>query len=183
MISFLMTLFRFLPVILSLVAVVLATEAASRSYYETRGKKMGWPAIAMFAGIGALPLIIHLITKSWFLLFLGLQLVICFLQYGNEEGEARYRSWSFYSMELIVLSFVSYAGYLDKGYIPSIPVLFIGVAISILPFLIGRAKVVMLEGGGDWLLRFRNTKAFTIILAIVTVLVAGLMILVLSKVF
>lgn len=167
-----------LVVAIVVVLSIFAAEAANRSFFEERKKLMGWQGTIMYFAAGIILLIIHLLTKTWFGLYLLLQFAICYLQFKNQEGRKRSYSWNKYSWILIVLTIFSYAGYLDKGHIPSPVIIILGVIVSILPFVVGSTRSLYLDDPDyydAWIEKFKESKIATVVLIIVAVLAVALM--------
>ena len=167
-----------LVVAIVVVLSIFAAEAANRSFFEERKKLMGWQGTIIYFAAGIILLIIHLLTKTWFGLYLLLQFAICYLQLRNQEGKKRSYSWNKYSWILIVLMIFSYAGYLDKGHIPSPVIIILGVIVSILPFVVGSTRSLYLDDPDyydAWIGKFKESKIATVVLIIVAVLAVALM--------
>ncbi len=165
--------------IIILVLSLFAAEAANKSFFEERNKLMGWPSIIGYFMAGLIPLIIYFITKTWFLLYLLLQVGVTFLQFKNQEGKKRAHSWNLYSWICIILSIFSYANYLDKGHVLSPIIILVGAIISLLPHIVGTGRTLYLDDQeyyDSWVEKFQNSKIATVVLIIVAILMVLLMI-------
>lgn len=178
------SLFTAGKVILVLIAIgcsVIAAEQANRSFYEERGKLLEWPVTIGYAVFGLVLLGIQFLTKSWFVLFMVLQVALTILQILNKEGIKRRNSWNAYILETVSLNFLAYAGYCDKHSIllPDIGVIVLIVALAIIAFLAGNIKALYLDNPDyykAWWQKINDSKIATVIFVILAIAAVLLMV-------
>ena len=187
MFNSLFTAGRILLVLIAIGCSVFAAEQANRSFYEERGKLLEWPVTIGYAIVGLVLLGVQLLTKSWFVLFIVLQVALTILQVLNKEGIKRRNSWNAYSIEAFVLALLAYAGYCDKHHIllPSIGVLVFIVILAIITFLAGNIKVLYLDNPDyykAWWKKINESKVATVIFIILAIAAVLLMFFTLASV-
>lgn len=171
-------------IILVLIAIgcsVFAAEQANRSFYEERGKLLEWPVTIGYAVFGLVLLGVQLLTKSWFVLFIVLQVALAAMQILNREGIKRRNSWNAYSIEVLALGIFAYAGYCDKHQklLPDIGVLVLIVILTVITFLAGNIKVLYLDDPDyykAWWKKINESKIATVIFIILAIAAVLLMI-------
>ncbi|MBR5621281.1 hypothetical protein IKW75_02255 [Candidatus Saccharibacteria bacterium] len=168
-------IFTAIIVILSIGLSVYAAEQANRSFYEERGKLLGWPSTISYAVAGLILLGIEYLTKSWFVLFILLQIAMIALQLLNKEGIKRRNSWSAYSWEIFFLGILAYAGYCDKHQVlfPNIGTIVLMAVILILALIAGNVKVLYLDNPDYYQAWFRKINESKIASAIFIAIAIG----------
>ena len=181
MFSSLFTAGKIILVLIAIGCSVFAAEQANRSFYEERGKLLEWPVTIGYAVFGLVLLGVQLLTKSWFVFFMVLQVALAILQILNKEGVKRRNSWNAYILETLALNFLAYAGYCDKHNIllPNIGVIVLIVILSIIAFLAGNIKVLYLDDPDyykAWWKKINESKIATVIFVILAIAAVLLMI-------
>ncbi len=179
-------IFTAIIIVLSICLSVYAAEQANRSFYEERGKLLGWPTTISYAVAGLVLLGIQCLTKSWFVFFIILQIAIIALQALNKEGLKRRNSWNSYSIEIFCLSILAYAGYCDKHQvvIPNLGVISLLFILLIIALVVGNIKVHYLDNTDyykAWLEKINESKVATAVFIAVAAGSALLMIFALVK--